>query len=121
MKPRNIKQLQEDSRDLTVVALNPNQLVVESASDPLNSHTVDVKFLPNDEVRTRCTCEWAQYHGVACRHTMAALEHLAAHKGRTLSFWLDETDARRQKRRTFRLVGEQAPSERVWITSRRAS
>jgi len=48
---------------------------------------------------------------------MAALEHLAARKGRRLSFWLSEDDARRQKRRVF-FMPDKRQKNGVWITSR---
>ncbi len=114
MKPTHIKQLQTTSRDLRVLPLNRHKLVVESRSDPLNSHVVTVRFGNHDAVYTDCTCEWAQYNGVACAHAMAALQFLAARKGRRLSFWLSEADARRQKQRVFTLAGD----DPVWITSR---
>lgn len=51
---------------------------------------------------------------------MAALETLAASKGRTLSYWLTEDQARRQRHRRFFLTraGERQQVEGVWITSR---
>jgi len=121
MKPTHIKQLQSNANNLRVVALEPGKLAVESTSDPLNSHIVHVVFLKNGDVRTSCTCEWSQFRGVGCSHTLAALEYLAEHKGRKLSFWADETDARRQKRRTFRLSHMGSTRDKLWITSRRVS
>lgn len=118
MKPKQIKFIQAKSRDMHVMHINPTTLLVESQSDDLNNHVVRVQFMPNGEVRTECTCEWSQYHGVACAHTMAALEHLAERKGRTLSFWLTENDARRQKQRIFYLTHRKHPTDGVWITSR---
>jgi hypothetical protein len=120
MKPTHIKQLQSNAHNLKVVALGPGKLAVESTSDPLNSHIVQVAFLPNGDVRTACTCEWSQFRGVGCSHTLAALDYLAAHKGRKLSFWADEAAARRQKRRTFRLAHMRSPRDDLWITSRNA-
>lgn len=121
MKPKKIKHLQQRSRDLTVIPVNTHTLRVESKSDEWSSYVVEVGFGKNGEVRTTCNCEWAQYRGVACVHAMAALEFLAARKGRTLSFWLDEDAARRQKHRTFQLHHPKSDADRVWITSRRAS
>jgi hypothetical protein len=121
MKPKKIKRLQHRSRDLKVIPRNGNTLVVESKSDDMGSHIVRVAFLKNGEVRATCDCEWAQHRGVACIHSMAALRFLAARKGRSLSFWLDEEAARRQKNRTFQLKHTQATADSVWITSRPAS
>ncbi|MEM6284206.1 MAG: SWIM zinc finger family protein [Chloroflexota bacterium] len=118
MKPGYIKKIQAKSRDLTVLPMGLDSLVVESRSDDTHNHMVKVQFSPDGEVRTACTCAWAKYHGVACSHTMAALEHLAARKGRSLSFWLSEDDARRQKQRIFYMVNERNPDDGVWITSR---
>jgi hypothetical protein len=117
-KPKLIKKIQARSRDLKVMNINPSTMLVESKSDDLNNHTVTVQFMPNGEVRTNCTCEWSTFKGVACVHTLAALEHLAARKGRTLSFWLTEDDAKRQKQRIFYLTHERDPDDGIWITSR---
>jgi hypothetical protein len=117
MIPKQIKKIQARSRDLKVMPINPRTFVVESRSDEFNNHVVEVQFEPDGEVITRCTCEWAQYHGVACAHVMAALEHLAARKGRRLSFWLTQDDARRQKHRIFYMTNGE-DDDGVWITSR---
>lgn len=118
MKPKNIKALQSESRDLQVRVVNRRTLVVESLSDPQGAHIVEVDFRPNNTVHAQCTCEWSQFRGVACKHVMAALEFLAEQKGRTLSFWLSVDDARRQKHRTFTLVHGNQRTQPIWITSR---
>lgn len=119
MIPKHIKKLQSTSRDLRVMSINANTLLVESQSDNVNNHIVTVRFLPNGEVHATCDCEWSQFNGVACSHIMAALEHIASRKGRTLSFWKSEADARRQKHRIFRLTNRTGKTgEAVWITSR---
>ena len=117
--PKQIKNLQHDSRHLKVTMIDMHTMVVESESNPALNHVVTVTFGANNTVKARCTCQWARHNGVACTHVMAALEHLAGLKDRTLSFWLDQAAARRQKQRTFRLVGGNA-DEGVWITSRGA-
>lgn len=91
--------------------------VVESVSNPIANHVVTVKFQRDGTINSRCTCEWAINQGVACSHVMAALEYLASSKGRTLSFWLTEEEAKRQKQRVFYLAGGQR-NDGVWITSR---
>jgi hypothetical protein len=60
---------------------------------------------------------------VACSHVIAALEALAAKRGRTLSFWNDYDQARRQKHRTFYLSARRnkRDTDGIWITSRQAS
>ena len=116
MKPKHIKRLQQQSRDLDVHQVDKHTFVVSSTSNPAANHIVTVTF-DGSVVRTRCTCPWAINRGIACSHVLAALEYLAARKNRTLSFWTDEDEARRQKHRLFRLRG---PHDSIWITSRAA-
>lgn len=118
--PANLKKLQDRSRDLRVRRVDQGTYVVESRSNPLANHIVTVRFGEDGKsVQARCTCPWAIHHGVACTHVLATLEHMAAMKQRTLSFWQTEADARRQKHRRFQLTnGRGEPA--VWITSRGA-
>lgn len=120
--PKNIKALQDASRDLTVRRVDTLTYVVESRSNPTANYIVTVSFdAQGRKVKTRCTCQWALYKGIACAHTLAALEYMAAQKDRTLSFWNDENRARRQKHRLFQLVDTKKNSQNpVWITSRNA-
>lgn len=119
MKPRNIKALQAQSRHLRAWRLDRNTVRVESISNPESWHDVTITFGRGGVIRTRCTCTWAQHRGLACSHVMAALDHLAQQKRRTLSFWTSEDEARRQKHRVFRLVGGDGVHDSgVWITSR---
>jgi len=116
MIPTNIKSLQHESRRLRVREVDRNTFVVQSTTNPSANHIVTVCFGPHGEtVHARCTCAWAMHNGIACTHVMAALEHLAAYKDRTLSFWQTEADARRQKQRVFQLTNGR---DGVWITSR---
>lgn len=117
MKPTHIKRLQSRRRDLNVHPVKRDTFAVSSVSNPALLHIVTVKFLNDQTVHARCTCPWAQYRGVGCSHVLATLEHLAATKGRTLSFWLDETEARRQRNRIF-LLTDGTRDDGVWITSR---
>lgn len=125
IKPKNIKDLQSRSKDLQVRRLSKDTFAVESANNPNGNHVVTVRFgsaeRANAVVFTRCSCEWARHRGVACVHVMAALEFLADLKGRKLSFWLSEQDARRQKNRVFYLDTGSGVQDGVWITSRAAS
>ncbi|MCU0499036.1 MAG: SWIM zinc finger domain-containing protein [Anaerolineae bacterium] len=116
MKPKNIKDLQTQSRKLRVRRVDRDTLVVESTSNQLAHHVVTISF-QDDQIHARCTCPWAIHRGIACSHVMAALEYLARQKGRKLSFWLTEQDAQRQRQRVLYLRGER-PEEGVWITSR---
>jgi hypothetical protein len=121
MKPKNIKILQSQSRNLQARQVDRHTLAVQSASNALANHIVTVEFGPDQTVRARCTCQWALNRGVACTHVMAALEYLASRKNRTLSFWSTQAEAERQKHRVFYLAGETNDDEResgVWITSR---
>lgn len=119
MTPKNIKQLQQQSRKLRARRVDRNTYVVESNSNPQANHVVMVHFEKDGTVHTRCTCPWAIHNGVACSHVLAALEYMASQKGRKLSFWLSHEDAERQKHRTFYLSGA-GKAEGVWITSRSA-
>jgi hypothetical protein len=124
--PKNIKDLQDASRDLSAHRIDKNTYVVESRTNPSANHVVTVGF--NDDGRTvkaRCTCAWAVFNGIACSHVLATLEYMAAQKERTLSFWNSENEARRQKHRLFKLVGNGSNNDdrdqsNIWITSRSA-
>lgn len=119
--PKNIKQLQERSRDLQARRVDKNTFVVASTTNSSASHIVTVNFSDDGHtVQARCTCAWATYNGIACSHVLAALEYMASLKERTLSFWNDEYVARRQKHRLFHLVGNEEERDGIWITSRSA-
>lgn len=121
MKPKNIKRLQRESRKLLARRVDRHTVAVASASNPVANHIVTVHFHRDGTIHARCTCPWAQNRGIACSHVMAALEYLAERKRRTLSFWDNEHDARRQKQRVFHLYGGKNPADGVWITSRGAA
>ena len=121
MKPKNIKQLQAQSRQLRARRVDRHTLVVQSTSNPVANHIVTVEFNEDDVLHARCTCQWALNRGIACTHVMAALEYLASIKNRNLSFWATQEEARRQKQRVFYLSGNGRtpdPDNGVWITSR---
>jgi uncharacterized Zn finger protein len=117
VKPKNIKRLQAQGKELNAHILNRHTLAVASATSPLANHIVTVEYGPDGTIHARCTCPWAINGGVACSHVIAALERLANTKGRTLSFWTSKEEAERQKHRVFYLAGER-DDEGVWITSR---
>ena len=120
MKPRNLKELQAQSRRLSARHVDRHTLAVQSLSNPLANHIVTVEFNEDGSLHARCTCQWALNRGVACTHVMAALEYLASRKNRTLSFWSTREEAQRQKHRVFYLSasGGTDQDEGVWITSR---
>jgi len=119
--PKNIKQLQERSRDLQARRVDKNTFVVSSTTNSNASHIVTVNFSEDGHtIQARCTCAWAIYNGIACSHVLAALEYMASLKERTLSFWNDEQLARRQKHRLFHLVSHEKEQDGIWITSRSA-
>ena len=121
MKPKHIKKLQAQSKKLTAKRVSTNLFRVESASHPDEVQTVQLRVDEGGAIVADCSCEWAQHHGVACSHVLAALEFLAERKGRTLSFWLNPEDAERQNRRTLFLAADPKNAEDgVWITSRSA-
>jgi uncharacterized Zn finger protein len=121
MKPTQLKSLQEKSKKLAVRLIlpahsgEPYQALVQSSARL--SHLVTIKFEPNGAIHAACTCPWGEHGGIACSHVMATLSRMAELKRSALSFWSTPEDARRQKKRTFRLVdGEQ--DDQIWITTR---
>jgi hypothetical protein len=121
MLPKNIKQAQSRSRKLSARIIGRQTIIVDSQSEAPGRHAVTIRYLPDRlTIEASCTCSWSSHQGVACAHVMAALETLAASKGRTLSYWLTEDQARRQRHRRFFLTraGERERTEGVWITSR---
>lgn len=117
MKPTHIKQIQARSRGLRVGRVDDYTFAVDSSSDPAQRHIV--KLIPDahGRIHSSCTCQWSQFSGVGCVHVMATLNFIAQQKGRKLSFWQTEADAKRQKNRMFELTGTD-DEEQVWITSR---
>ncbi|HRE49731.1 MAG TPA: SWIM zinc finger domain-containing protein [Aggregatilineales bacterium] len=122
MRPVNIKDLQDKSRDLGVRLFDPARpndpytAIVESRTSSTFNHVVTLRFNRKGDIHARCTCTWARYGGVACAHVLAALSKLAERKERTLSFWLSAEEAQRQKQRVLRLLSEEGA---IYITSRR--
>ncbi|MBK8026234.1 MAG: SWIM zinc finger family protein [Chloroflexi bacterium] len=100
---------------MRVSRVTPTTLVVYSRSNPQLQHIVTIEWDQRAGIRARCTCPWAQHGGAACSHVLAALNFLAAEKNRTISFWLNADDARRQKHRVLTL---RAGDGDVFITSR---
>jgi hypothetical protein len=98
----NLKRLQQESRKLEVSMLDPetNTYLVASASRPGTFHEVTVDW---DGTEGLCSCAWAQYGGVNCKHVLAALRAHHAERG-SVSFWRNASAARRQHRPT--LVGD---------------
>jgi hypothetical protein len=110
--PRNtvqIKKLQAASQRLMVIPRDPERrrYLVESASQ--SGRYYEVALQP-DGLSGHCTCMWAQYGGINCKHVLAALRAEYQPWG-TLSFWPTSEDARRQHRRVL-------PGERLYATLR---
>lgn len=120
MKPKNIKRLQTRAHGLKVNVVDRHTIIVQSTTGSTANHVVTVSYDNDGRIHARCTCAWAINGGVACSHVIAALEKLAAKRGRALSFWLSEQEARRQKRRMFYLENGGKEDNRIWITSRAA-
>src|SRR6476660_2757660 len=104
-----VKQLQAASRRLMVIPRDPERgrYLVASAGDPSRAYEVS---LQRGELAGHCTCLWAQYGGINCKHVLAALRAQYEPWG-TLSFWPTGDDARRQHRRVV-------PGERLYDTLR---
>lgn len=99
MPPRNVvrlKALQRESRRLDVVRVSEQseRYIVSSASQPGRFYSVQID---PDTLTGQCTCAWAQYGGVNCKHVLAVLRARFAERGR-LSFWGSREAARRQHR-----------------------
>jgi hypothetical protein len=122
MKPTQLKTLQSKSKQLEVRLISPERqgepfrAVVES--NAALSHIVTIRFQTDGGITTECTCAWAEHGGVGCSHVIAALNRLAERKRSSLSFWLTPEEARRQKRRVFKLTAGSG-RESLWVTSRR--
>lgn len=117
MKPKNIKHIQQKSRNLVVGRVDDTTFAVDSSSDPNQRHIVTLKPDRDGRIQSSCTCEWSQFRGVGCAHVMATLNFVAEQKGRKLSFWKTLADAKRQKNRLFELTNLRGRGQ-VWITSR---
>ena len=119
MRPKEIKRLQAQARQLRARAITPDMLIVESRRNPNAHHIVTIETEPDGSLRARCTCPWAQNGGYGCSHVMAALQHLAGSRHRILSFWLDKEDAERQRHRMLHLAGDRRDGDNgIWITTR---
>ncbi len=112
-----IKKLQAASRQLLVVPRDSERgrYLVESAGDSTRFYEV---ALQREELAGHCTCPWAQYGGINCKHVLAALQAHYAPSG-TLSFWPSQETARRQHRRV--LLGERLYATQRPRTRRRRS
>jgi uncharacterized Zn finger protein len=127
MIPTQLKALQAKSKALNVRIIRPEhrgdpyRAIV--ASDSALGHLVTIHFEAGtthaDVISADCTCPWAEHGGIGCKHVLAALTRLAELKRSSLSFWRTQEEARRQKRRTFRLTSKPA-NDALWVTSRPA-
>lgn len=106
-----LKRLQRESRRLKVTPLSTAAASyrVSSGSQPERSYFV---MVDPETLSGQCTCPWAQYGGVNCKHVLAVLRRHYAEQGE-LSFWASPQDARRQHRPV--IAGEQ-----LYATVRRA-
>jgi len=105
----HVKKLQQASRRLIVIPRDPERgrYLVTSAGDPSRAYEV---ALQRGELSGHCTCTWAQYGGINCKHVLAALREHYSPWG-WLSFWPNRDAAERQHRRIL-------PGERLYATLR---
>ncbi|KPV53701.1 hypothetical protein SE17_08090 [Kouleothrix aurantiaca] len=105
----HIKALQDASRNLQVIARDAThgRYLVESGRD--SGQHYEVALYPG-ELAGHCTCRWAQYGGINCKHVLAALRVAYAGQG-ALSFWPTQDAARRQHRQVL-------PGERLFAALR---
>lgn len=92
----HLKRLQRASRalEVTPLAAGGASYRVRSASQPERSYFV---LIDPETLTGQCTCPWAQYGGVNCKHVRAVLQKHYAAAG-ALSFWATPQEARRQQR-----------------------
>jgi hypothetical protein len=100
--PRNIvqvKRLQHESRELSVIPRDPERgrYLVSSAELPGQYYHV---ALQPEELSGHCTCTWARHGGINCKHVLAALREHHAEEG-AISFWPSRSAASRQHRHTL--------------------
>ena len=94
------KLIQRKSRDHTVRQIGSNWYKVTSGE---TDRVYDVNLGLNGGT---CTCEWGRQRPdddrrSACSHVIAAINHRAARKGRSVSAWGTYKEARRQHRPTL--------------------
>lgn len=89
-----LKALQRASRRLAVTPLGGASYRVSSGSQPGRQYYV---LIDPETLSGQCTCAWAQYGGVNCKHVLAVLRSHYADQGQ-ISFWTDPQAARRQHR-----------------------
>ncbi|NTU82722.1 MAG: SWIM zinc finger family protein [Chloroflexales bacterium] len=103
-----LKALQRASRRLLVEQTGAASYRVSSASQAGRSYYV---LIDPETLTGQCTCPWAQYGGVNCKHVLAVLQAHYAGRG-ALSFWADPGAARRQHRPII-------AGEHLYVTVRR--
>jgi hypothetical protein len=117
MLPKHIKQIQRRAHRLNVRQVGRQTIMVDSATEAPGRHAVTIRYDGSGNITAYCTCNWSNHNGVACSHVMAALDMIASKKGKALSFWLTEDDARRQRHKRF-FLSRGGEAEGVWVTSR---
>lgn len=121
MKPTNINTQSAAARQLQAHIIDRRTIAVASTTTPSANHIVTLDYDSEGTIRAHCTCPWALNGGIACSHVLAALDALAARRGRALA-WNSRAEAQRQKHRTFHLLGSTSSDEDgLWITSRSAA
>ena len=98
-QPRNVvsvKALERASKKLRVIPRDPERgrYLVESGHQSGQQYEV---ALQQHTLSGHCTCLWARYGGINCKHVLAALRQAYAAEGE-LSFWPTPSAARRQHR-----------------------
>lgn len=91
-----VKDLQRASRRLAVIPLDPchGRYLVASGTQAGQVYRVTIE---PERLEGSCSCPWAQYGGINCKHVLAALRAHYGGQG-SLSFWRTRSDARRQHR-----------------------
>ena len=94
---KNVKSIQSKAKKNAVTRIS-NSLYEVTSSTSGNVYKVRIQ---GDQ--GSCTCDWAKYRPSSdtrcgCSHVVAAFEFIAEEKGRTVSPWGNEADAKRQHR-----------------------
>lgn len=98
-----LKALQRASRSLDVIPLTSADERYHVASGTTPGRYYEVTIDPAT-LEARCSCPWAEYGGVNCKHVLAVLRARYASEG-SLSFWQRRQDARRQHRKLIEADG----------------
>jgi hypothetical protein len=111
---RNAKAMQTKSKTHEVTHLTGDTYTVKSGSSK-NEYKVTVSGQG-----ATCSCEWSKYRPAndrrsGCSHVISVINYIEAGRGRKVSAWASEDDARRQRRPQVNI------GDGILLTSRKAA